>query len=235
MTREVAKKGLKADVESATWLNLFMQRFWLIYEPVLSATIVASVDQVLSVSTPAFLDSIRMTTFTLGTKPPHIDHVRTFAETDEGKLLPAATHTVQNAHSSFFPPADIVMMEWKISFVPNDIANMTTAAAERKINPKMVLEIRFGVGPASVGKDIILEDISFQGTMVSAIANAYTCNVIDVVTLQRIKMKLMTAFPHVQLVDMSFMQPPLFDFVLKPVGFDLSIVSVDCPRSDEIG
>lgn len=86
MTREVAKKGLKADVESATWLNLFMQRFWLIYEPVLSATIVASVDQVLSVSTPAFLDSIRMTTFTLGTKPPHIDHVRTFAETDEGEM-----------------------------------------------------------------------------------------------------------------------------------------------------
>jgi hypothetical protein len=36
-----------------------VQRFWLIYEPVLSATIVASVDQVLQVSTPAFLDSVR--------------------------------------------------------------------------------------------------------------------------------------------------------------------------------
>jgi Ca2+-dependent lipid-binding protein len=35
-----------------------VQRFWLIYEPVLSATIVASVDQVLSVSTPGFLDSV---------------------------------------------------------------------------------------------------------------------------------------------------------------------------------
>lgn len=31
-------------------------------------------------------------------------------------------------------------------------------------------------------------------------------------------------FPHVQLVDLSFNQPPEFDFVLKPVGFDLSIV-----------
>lgn len=27
-----------------------------------------------------------MTTFTLGTKPPHIDHVRTFADTDEGEF-----------------------------------------------------------------------------------------------------------------------------------------------------
>jgi Ca2+-dependent lipid-binding protein len=34
------------------------------YEPVLSQTIVASVDSVLATSTPAFLESIRMTTFT---------------------------------------------------------------------------------------------------------------------------------------------------------------------------
>jgi Ca2+-dependent lipid-binding protein len=26
-----------------------------------------------------------MTTFTLGTKPPHIDHVRTFADTEDGE------------------------------------------------------------------------------------------------------------------------------------------------------
>lgn len=118
-------------------------------------------------------------------------------------------------------------MEWKISFVPNDIANMTTAAAERKINPKMVLEIRFGVGPASVGKNIILEDISFQGTMVCEVCPAvsHCCVSLRGRLPQRIKMKLMTAFPHVQLVDLSFMQPPVFDFVLKPVGFDLSIVS----------
>lgn len=94
-----------------------------------------------------------MTTFTLGTKPPHIDHVRTFADTDE----------------------DIVMMEWKISFVPNDIANMTTAAAERKINPKIVLNIRLGIGPAVVGKDIVVEDLSFQGTMVRTLS----CDVLE--------------------------------------------------------
>ncbi|KDE05686.1 hypothetical protein MVLG_03920 [Microbotryum lychnidis-dioicae p1A1 Lamole] len=183
LVREVAKKGLRADVESATWLNLFLQRFWLIYEPVLSATIVASVDQVLQTSTPAFLDSIRMTTFTLGTKPPNIDHVRTFADTED----------------------DVVMMEWKISFVPNDIQDMTQRQASRKVNPKIVLNIRLGIGPAVVGKDIVVEDISFQGTM-------------------RIRMKLMNNFPHIQLVDLSLMEPPVFDFVLKPVGFDLSLI-----------
>lgn len=40
----------------------------------------------------------------------------------------------------------------------------------------------------------------------------------------RVKIKLMNNFPHVQLVDLSFMAPPKFDFVLKPVGFDLSII-----------
>ncbi|BGP49470.1 Tricalbin-2 [Rhodotorula kratochvilovae] len=183
LAREVAKKGLKTDVESAAWINSFMQRFWLIYEPVLSATIVASVDQVLSVATPAFLDSLRLTTFTLGTKPPHIDHVKTFPDTED----------------------DVVIMEWKVSFTPNDLADLTHAQAARKVNPKIVLEVRFGVGIASVGKDIVVEDISFSGTM-------------------RIKLKLINNFPHVQTVDLSFMAPPEVDLVLKPVGFDLSML-----------
>ncbi|BGO92542.1 hypothetical protein NBRC10512_000461 [Rhodotorula toruloides] len=183
MAREVAKKGLKTEVESAAWINSFLQRFWLIYEPILSATIVASVDQVLSVSTPAFLDSLRLTTFTLGTKPPHIDHVRTFPDTDE----------------------DVVVMEWAVSFTPNDLADMTHAAAAKKVNPKVVLEIRIGKGIASIGKDIIVEDISFKGVM-------------------RIKLKLMNNYPHVKTVDLSFMHPPDFDFVLRPVGFDLNSV-----------
>ncbi|KAK4700199.1 hypothetical protein P7C70_g6053, partial [Phenoliferia sp. Uapishka_3] len=183
MTREVSKKGLKSDVESAMWLNLFMTRFWLIYEPVLSATIVASVDQVLSVSTPGFLDSIRMTTFTLGTKPPRIDHVRTFPDTDD----------------------DVVLMDWSISFVPNDILDMTARAAAKKVNPKITIAISIRIGPAVVTKDIHVEDISFQGVM-------------------RIKLKLMNNFPHVQLVDMSFVAPPSIDFVPRPIGFDMSII-----------
>jgi Ca2+-dependent lipid-binding protein len=164
-------------------LVLTVTRFWIIYEPVLSATIVASVDQVLSVSTPAFLDSIRMTTFTLGTKPPRIDHVRTFPDTEE----------------------DVVLMEWKISFTPSDVLDMTYRQTARQVNPKVVLNIRVGAGVASVGKDIIVENIAFEGTM-------------------RIKMKLMNNFPHVKLIDISFIAPPTFDFVLKPVGFDLSVI-----------
>src|SRR5712675_34937 len=76
--RELVKTTLATEHESAEWINQFLDRFWLIYEPVLSATIVASVDQILSTNCPAFLDSLRLTQFTLGNKAPRVDKVRTF-------------------------------------------------------------------------------------------------------------------------------------------------------------
>lgn len=180
---EVAKKRLFDEHESADWINHFMKRFWLIYEPVLSATIVQSVDAVLATSTPAFLESIRMTTFRLGTKPPHIDHVQTFPAT----------------------PEDEVVMEWKVSFTPNDVQDLTHKETAFKVNPRIVLTIRLGVGPAVVGKDIIVENLAFSGTM-------------------RVKLKLMHKFPHVKTVDLSFMSMPTYDFSLNPVGFDISLI-----------
>lgn len=41
---------------------------------------------------------------------------------------------------------------------------------------------------------------------------------ISFVAHARIKMKLISTYPHVQTVDVSLMSPPQFDFVLKPVG-----------------
>lgn len=175
--RELIKTRLASEHESADWMNNFLDRFWLIYEPVLSATVVASVDQILSTTTPAFLDSLRLTTFTLGTKAPHIDKVRTFPRTAD----------------------DIVMMDWGISFTPNDISDMTPRQAAQKVNPKIVLSVRVGKGLATASIPILLEDITFSGLM-------------------RIKLKLMTNFPHVQIVDISFLENPVIDYVLKPVG-----------------
>jgi Ca2+-dependent lipid-binding protein len=187
--RELVKTRLASEHESADWINNFLDRFWLIYEPVLSATVVSSVDQILSTTTPAFLDSLRLTTFTLGTKAPRIDKVRTFPKT----------------------PDDIVMMDWGISFTPNDVSDMTPRQAAQKVNPKIVLSVRVGKGLATAAMPILLEDIAFSGLM-------------------RIRLKLMSNFPHVQVVDISFLEKPVIDYVLKPVGgesfgFDIAHVS----------
>lgn len=190
--RELVKTRLASEHESAEWLNHFLDRFWLIYEPVLSASMVASVDQVLSTNTPGFLDSLRLTTFTLGTKAPRIQRVRTFPNTED----------------------DIVLMDWEISFTPNDVSDLTPRQAAQKVNPKIVLSVRIGKGLATAAIPILIEDISFSGLM-------------------RVRMKLVSNFPHIQIVDLSFLGRPVFDYVLKPVGgetfgFDVAHVGTFC-------
>ena len=53
--RELVKTRLLSEHESADWINNFLDRFWLIYEPVLSRTIVSSVDQILSVNNESYV------------------------------------------------------------------------------------------------------------------------------------------------------------------------------------
>ena len=123
------------------------------------------------------MDSLRLSAFTLGNKAPRIDKVWTFPKELD----------------------DIVKMDWHISFTPNDVADMTHTESKKKVNPKIVLDVRVGKGVASAAMPILLEDLSFCGKM-------------------RIRMKLMTNFPHIQLVDISFTEKPIFDYVLKPIG-----------------
>ncbi|KAL9050095.1 MAG: hypothetical protein Q9162_006833 [Coniocarpon cinnabarinum] len=177
--REMAKARLESDTESLEWINSFLVKFWPIYAPVLCDTIIAAVDQVLSTQTPAFLDSLRMKTFTLGTKPPRLEHVKTYVKTEE----------------------DIVLMDWKFSFTPNDTADMTARQLKNKINPKVALEIRIGKGVVSKGLDVIVEDFAFSGLM-------------------RVKVKLQKPFPHIERAEMCFLGRPDIDYVCKPLGGD---------------
>lgn len=179
VNREMAKSRLETDTESLEWINSFLVKFWPIYQPVLSETIVNSVDQVLSTSTPAFLDSMRMKTFTLGSKPPRMEHVKTYPKAED----------------------DTVLMDWKFSFTPNDTMDLTARQIKNKINPKVVLEIRIGKAMISHGMDIIVEDFAFSGLM-------------------RVKVKLQIPFPHVEKVEICFLERPDIDYVCKPLGGD---------------
>ncbi|KAK4540064.1 hypothetical protein LTR36_009805 [Oleoguttula mirabilis] len=180
VSRELAKNKLETDVETLEWINSFLVKFWPIYAPVLCTTIIQSVDQVLSTSTPAFLDSMRMKFFTLGTKPPRLEHVKTYPKADD----------------------DTVLMDWKFSFTPNDVADLTSRQIKNKVNPKIVLEIRIGKAMISKGMDIILEDMACSGLM-------------------RVKVKLQLPFPHIDRVEISFLGKPTFDYALKPIGGDM--------------
>ncbi|PWY62747.1 membrane bound C2 domain protein vp115 [Aspergillus eucalypticola CBS 122712] len=179
VNREMAKQRLETDTESLEWINSFLVKFWPIYAPVLCDTIINSVDQVLSTSTPAMIDNLRLKTFVLGSKPPRLEHVKTYPKTE----------------------VDTVIMDWKFSFTPNDTMDLTARQLKNKINPKVVLEVRLGKGLVSKGLDVIVEDMACTGLM-------------------RVKVKLQIPFPHIERVDVCFMEPPEIDYVCKPLGGD---------------
>lgn len=191
LNRELSLKRLETDTESLEWINSFMVKFWPIYQPVLAQTVINSVDQVLSGATPSFLDSLKLRTFTLGSKPPRMEHVKTYPKAED----------------------DLVIMDWKFSFTPNDTADMTALQIKNKVNPKVVLEIRVGKAMISKGFDVIVEDMAFSGIM-------------------RLKIKLQIPFPHVEKIEMCFLEKPTIDYVCKPLGgetlgFDINFIPGD--------
>lgn len=113
LNREFAKTRLDSDVESLEWINSFLVKFWPIYAPVISATVINTVDGILSNATPGFLDSIKLEKFNLGSKPPRLEHVKTYPKTEN----------------------DIVEMDWKFSFTPKDTSDMTSKQIANQENP----------------------------------------------------------------------------------------------------
>ncbi|KAI9469131.1 MAG: hypothetical protein EXX96DRAFT_492606 [Benjaminiella poitrasii] len=176
--REFAHLALESsENEKVEWLNNVVQKFWLIFEPVISAYVIDNVDTYLIDYLPTFLDSVRLTTFTLGSKPFRVESVKSFTDTDP----------------------DTVCMDWDVSFVPNDTIGMTKEQLDRKINPKVVLNIRLGKGFVGTAFPVLVENMSFKGRM-------------------RVKIQFMSKMPHVKIVEFCFMEKPIFDYVLKPIG-----------------
>lgn len=96
---------------------------------------------------------------------------------------------------------DHIEMDWAFSFTPNDTDDMTKNEIKKKINPKVALGVTVGKAFISKSLPILVEDMSFTGRM-------------------NIKLKLNENFPHVKMVSVQFLEPPVIDYALKPVGGD---------------
>ncbi|KAG0166021.1 hypothetical protein DFQ30_007676 [Apophysomyces sp. BC1015] len=177
--RELAKMTIEDDEEPVEWMNSFMQKFWLIFEPVMSALVVENLDTYITDYLPGFLDSVRLTTFTLGTKPFRIESVKTYVNTEP----------------------DTVCMDWRVSFTPGDLTDLTPEERNIRVNPKIVMTVRVGKGAMGAGFPILVEDMSFTGHM-------------------RVKIKFMNKFPYAKVLEACFLEKPKFDYVCKPLGSD---------------
>lgn len=96
---------------------------------------------------------------------------------------------------------DHIEMNWAFSFTPNDTDDMTKNEIKKKVNPKVALGVTVGKAFILKSLPILVEDMSFTGRM-------------------NIKLKLNENFPHVKMVSVQFLEPPVIDYALKPVGGD---------------
>lgn len=171
---------LSDKTETINWLNQFLAKFWVIYMPVLSQQVKDAVNPTLEDVTPGYgIDALTLDEFTLGTKAPTIDAIKSY--TKKGK--------------------DVIEMDWKISFTPNDTSNMTSNEIKRKINPKIALGITVGKSFVSKSLPVLVENIN-----VSAHA--------------KVTIHLNDNFPNIKLVSISLLEHLFIDFALKPVGGD---------------
>ncbi|KAK7204282.1 C2 domain-containing protein [Myxozyma melibiosi] len=142
IAREAALVKLETDAETMEWLNSFLVKFWAIYLPSLNDMVIQIANQNLAgVPTPTPIDGVTLSRFTLGSKPPRIDLVRTYPKTED----------------------DVVVMDWGFSFTPNDTADLTSRQLKNKVNPLVELQVRVGKGVISKNLPVLVQDMAFKG------------------------------------------------------------------------
>lgn len=90
---------------------------------------------------------------------------------------------------------DVVVMDWAVSFTPNALTDSNNKQQKSNVNEKVVTVAKlFGIEiPVAVS------DVSF-------------------LCLLRVRLKMMTSFPHIETISASLMEPPQIDFNSRLLG-----------------
>ena len=170
--KELAVDKIENDYESMEWLNTFLDTYWPMIEPTVAQMVVQEVNKILvdNPAIPPFFKSVWIDTFSLGVKPPRIERVKTFQNT----------------------AADVVVMDWTVSFTPHDTSDMDIKKMKNYVNQIAVVKAKVPGVTVEVG----VSEISFKADV-------------------RVKLQLMSAFPHVDTVNIQFLTVPEVDFVAR--------------------
>ncbi|SCU86571.1 LAME_0D06744g1_1 [Lachancea meyersii CBS 8951] len=139
--KEFIVQKVEGDHESMEWLNSFLDKYWTRLEPELSQMVVQQVNQILAThpAIPGFVKALWIDQFTLGIKPPRIDLVKTYQNTD----------------------TDVVVMDWGVSFTPHDLSDLNSKQLKNYVNQKVTIKAKaFGL-PLSV----TVNDIAFKSRL----------------------------------------------------------------------
>ena len=146
--RTLARERLPTSPETCEWINHIIERFWGVFEPAISAQVIDNVNAVLRQNKPAFLDSIELSEFTLGSSAPAILGTQVYPHVTD---------------------SDNIHIDLELSFVPSDSVLPEVYLPHRKRgyvwNSKIVLSTRIGKGIVGVDVPVMINEIMFHGTL----------------------------------------------------------------------
>ncbi|GMM36152.1 tricalbin [Saccharomycopsis crataegensis] len=174
--REMSVKKIETDYETMDWLNALLDKYWIFLEPYICQTVADTANPIIASSIgslPAFIKAVWIDTITLGSKPFRIESVKTLPETSN----------------------DVLVMDWCVSFTPNDHHDLTYKQLKNRVNQKVVVKIKlFGIS-----LPIVVKNVAFNTTV-------------------RVRIHMMESFPHIDTINVSLPELPMFDFVSKVFG-----------------
>ncbi|EPY49929.1 C2 domain-containing protein [Schizosaccharomyces cryophilus OY26] len=138
--REMMKNPTNVDYETMDWFNVIFQRLWMLNEPMISRMIVTNVEQSVAEYLPSFVPEVRFSSFTLGSKAPRIDGIRTHLATEP----------------------NVVLMDVDFSYTPNDTLDISGASSCR-VNSAVSLRVKVGKGKFMFTLPVSTKDIFVSG------------------------------------------------------------------------
>lgn len=156
--REFSVSAIEDDFESLDWMNVFLEKLWPHLEPYISEQVCEQGNAIMAdLPIPAFVKQVWIHTFTVGTKSPRVDKVRTLSRTGD----------------------DVTVMDWWVSFTPNVSADLTEKQLKSSASQEMVIKAKlFGMTiPFSVSNATFKAKIRVRLHMMANFPHIQTVNV----------------------------------------------------------
>lgn len=136
----------KYSGETVEWINYIVEKFWDVAEPIISNDVYQNVNRELLKVCPPFLNELKLTEFTLGSRPPFIDKITYHSSKDNS-----------------------VTLDINLGFVPLEASKDAVdyfLGEKKKWNSKIILHARLGARNAlGINLPIMVKEFYFTGRL----------------------------------------------------------------------
>ncbi|KAK6089497.1 hypothetical protein P3W45_001496 [Vairimorpha bombi] len=136
----------KYSGESVEWINYIVEKFWDVAEPIISNDVYQNVNRELLKICPPFLNELKLTEFTLGSRPPFIDKITYHSSKDNS-----------------------VTVDINVGFVPLEASKDAVdyfLGEKKKWNSKIILHARLGTrNSLGINLPIMVKEFYFTGRL----------------------------------------------------------------------